>query len=104
MQVEGQTVTEIDAHPGFCIYVNTVLDGRVPVERDAAGYPFVYVTREEAERELAQTMIDRLTEFLAGERDFEDAMTVEDYIVEVDVHPDGSVTDEDGNSFGKDAL
>lgn len=38
---------------------------------------------------------------MVGERDFEDAITIEEYIVEVDVGPDGSITDEDGNHFFK---
>ena len=44
--------------------------------------------------------MERLHAFLAGDVEFEDAVTVEDYIVEVDVSPDGSVTDADGNHFG----
>ena len=40
-------------------------------------------------------MMEKLRQFLEGERDFEDAMTVEDYILPVDVLPDGSVLDED---------
>jgi hypothetical protein len=45
--------------------------------------------------------MEKLRQFLEGERDFEDAMTVEDYILPVDVLLDGSVLDEDGNCFGK---
>jgi hypothetical protein len=41
--------------------------------------------------------------FLAGERDFEDATTIEEYVVPVDLHPDGSITDEDGNTFPNDS-
>ncbi|MEO8617080.1 MAG: hypothetical protein ABI600_18215 [Luteolibacter sp.] len=44
-------------------------------------------------------MITRLQQFLDGERDFEDAMTVEEYIVEVDVFPDGTMVDADGKRF-----
>jgi hypothetical protein len=43
----------------------------------------------------------KLRQFLEGQRDFDDAMTVEDYILPVDVLPDGSILDEDGNCFGK---
>jgi hypothetical protein len=45
--------------------------------------------------------MEKLRQFLAGERDFDDAMTVEDYILPVDVLPDGYILDEDGNCFGK---
>lgn len=43
--------------------------------------------------------MERLRQFLEGERDFEDAMTVEEYIVDVNVFPDGSITDAAGNIF-----
>jgi hypothetical protein len=40
-------------------------------------------------------MVNRLQEFMDGQRDFDDAITVEEYVVEVDVLPDGSVVDAD---------
>lgn len=85
---------------GFCVYVDTLADGPVPSVRDEKGLPCWFATRVEAEREIADNMITRLQEFIDGERDFEDAMTVEEYVVEVDVLPDGSVTDAEGNLFG----
>jgi hypothetical protein len=84
---------------GFCIYINTVCQGPVPVEHDERGYPVVYASREEAEREIATDLIERLQQFLNDEREFDDAMTVEEYVAEVDVLPDGSVIDEEGNHF-----
>lgn len=83
----------------FCIYINTVCDGPVPSVRDGDGKPCVFKTELEAQRELADNIITRLQEFISGERDFEDAMTVEEYIVPVDVHPNGSIVDADGNYF-----
>jgi len=47
-------------------------------------------------------MIIRLQQFLDGERDFEDAVTVKETVVEVDVFPDGTMVDGDGNVFGMD--
>jgi hypothetical protein len=96
VEVESQTTI------GFCIYINTLHDGPVPVERTAGSNPFTYPTRQAAEREIAEDTLERIRQFLAGERDFEDAMTVEEYVVEVDVLPDGSTVDESGNHFGKD--
>ncbi|MEI7823268.1 MAG: hypothetical protein WCK55_20350 [Verrucomicrobiota bacterium] len=55
--------------------------------------------REEAEREIASACIERLRQFLAGERPFDDSMTVDEYVVPVTVFPDGSITDEDGAIF-----
>jgi hypothetical protein len=86
--------------PAFCIYVNTVCEGLVPAVRDQKGLPCIFATRTEAEREVADNIITRLQEFIGGERDFDDAMTVEEFIVEVDVLPDGSVVDADDNHFG----
>ena len=87
---------------GFCIYIDTLLVGPVPVERTAAGNPMIYSTRDAAEHQIAEDTMERIQQFLSGERSFEDAMTVEEYVVEVDVLPDGSVVDEEGNHFGKD--
>lgn len=86
---------------GFCLYIDTVIGGWVPVKWTNAGYPFVYPTREAAEREIAENTMERIQEFLEGERDFEDAMTVEECVVKVDVLADGSTVDETGNHFGK---
>ncbi len=45
-------------------------------------------------------MMTRIRQFLDGDRDFEDAITVEEYVVPVSVRPDGTISDEDGNCFG----
>ena len=91
-----------DAKVGYCIYVNTVLEGPRPVERDGQGFPFTYPTLLEAQHVIAEDTIERIRQFSIGEREFDDAMTVEEYIVEVDVQPDGSVCDESGQCFGRD--
>jgi len=85
---------------GFCIYIDTVCHGAVPVEHDDKGNAIVYASETDAHRVIAEDTIERLRQFLEGERDYEDAMTVEEYIVEVDVFPDGSITDAAGNNFG----
>lgn len=85
---------------GFCIYVNTICQGPIPVERDQFQNPIVYPSEIEAQREIADWAIERLQQFLAGEREFEDAIGVEDYVVKVEAFPDGSIIDEDGKSFG----
>ena len=85
--------------PGFCIFINTFCQGPVPSCYDGEDRPVVFATRLEAEREIADLAIIRLQQFMDGERDFEDAITIEEYIVEVDLWPDGSFTDENGNHF-----
>ena len=91
----------------FCIFINTVCEGPVPSVR--ASFPdgaandreriCVFPTELEAQREIVDAVMIRLQQFLDGDRDFEDAMTVEEYIVEVDVCPDGTIVDADGNEF-----
>jgi hypothetical protein len=85
--------------PGFCIFINTFCQGPVPSVFGEGDRPFVFATRVEAEREIAEYAILRLHQFMVGQRDFEDAITIEEYVVEVRVLPDGSITDEDGNHF-----
>ncbi|MEI6078775.1 MAG: hypothetical protein WCS94_24585 [Verrucomicrobiota bacterium] len=88
-------------HPAYCIFIDTICQGRIAAWHDENGMPVVYPTIEAAQREIADDVIEKLRQFLAGERGFEDAMTVEDYILPVDVLPDGSILDEGGNHFGK---
>jgi hypothetical protein len=86
---------------GYCIFTDTVCEGRIPAWHNEKDLPVVYPTLEAAQREIADDVMERLRQFLEDEREFEDAMTVEDYILPVDVLPDGSILDEDGNCFGK---
>jgi len=86
---------------GFCIYIDTVCQGPVPIERKEDGFPLVYDTEEGAERSIAEDAIERLEQFMKGERDFDDAITVEEYVIPVDVTSEGAVIDADGNCFGK---
>lgn len=92
---------------GYCIFINTFFQGPVPTvteinPADSWGAPeriCVFSTEMEAQREIVDAMMIRLQQFLDGERDFEDAITVEEYVVEVDVCPDGTIIDADGNEF-----
>ena len=84
---------------GFCIFINTFCQGPVPLVSDENGY-VVFETELEAQKEVVDYQMTRLQQFLDGERDFEDAMETEEYIVPVMVHPDGVITDEAGNRFG----
>jgi hypothetical protein len=85
---------------GFCIYINTLCQGPVPVVSDGEGKYVVFETELEAQREIVDNAMIRLEQFLEGERDFDDAITVEEYVVPVTVYPDGTITDETGNCFG----
>lgn len=84
---------------GFCIYINTFCQGPVPLVSDENGY-VVFETELEAQKEIVDYQMTRLRQFLDGEREYEDAITVEEYVVPVSVHPDGVIVDETGNCFG----
>jgi hypothetical protein len=85
---------------GFCIFINTFCQGPVPTVSDDDGY-IVFKTELEAQREIVDNAMTRLREFLDGHRDFEDAITVEEYVVAVTVLPDGTITNnETGSRFG----
>ncbi len=85
---------------GFCIYIDTLCQGAVPTVSDENGY-IVFETELEAQKEIVDGQITRLQQFLDGERDYEDAITIEEYVVPVFVHADGTISDEDGNCFSK---
>jgi hypothetical protein len=76
---------------GYCIFIDTLCDGSIPAVHDAQGKPCVFATRVEAEREIADNLITRLQEFIDGERDFDDAKSIEERVVEVIIRADGSI-------------
>ena len=41
----------------------------------------VFATEEEAQREIVDHAMTRLQQFLDGERDYDDAITIEEYLV-----------------------
>jgi hypothetical protein len=84
---------------GFSIYINTYCQGPVPVVSDENGY-VVFETELAAQREIVDNLQTHLHEFLDGQREYEDATTVEEYVVPATIHPDGTITDEDGRCFG----
>lgn len=83
---------------GFCIFIDTFCQGVVPSVSDEDGY-IVFATELEAQREIVDHQITRLRQFLDGEREFADAVTVEEFVLPVTVHPDGTIADADGNCF-----
>jgi len=85
---------------GFCIYMDTFFQGPIPTVSDGDDNYIVFETELEAQKEIVDNQLIRLRQFLAGERDFEDAISVQEYVVPVSVHPDGTIVDESGNCFG----
>jgi hypothetical protein len=85
---------------GFCIYINTFFQGPVPVVTDGDDKYVVFETELAAQHEIVDTAMLRMEQFLDGECEYEDAITVEEYVAPVFVHSDGTITDESGNCFG----
>jgi len=82
---------------GFCIFINTFFQGPVPSVREGDDdHVVVFNTRREAELEIVDFLKTRLHQFINGERDFDDAITVEEYVVPVEVRPDGTIIGGDG--------
>ena len=65
---------------------------------DENGY-VVFETESEAQKEIVDNQMTRLQQFLDGEREYEDAIEVEEYIVGVTVQADGKIVDEHGRCF-----
>jgi hypothetical protein len=86
---------------GYAIFKAYWLQGPTPACYDETDYPVVFATELEAQREIADTQITRIKEFLDGERDFDDAITTDEYVLPVTVWSDGSVSTEDGRKHGK---
>lgn len=79
--------------------MDTFFQGPIPTVSDGDDKYIVFETELEAQKEIVDYQMTRLRQFLDGERDFEDAMSVDEYVVRVTVHPDGTLADEAGNVF-----
>lgn len=86
----------------FTIFQHTVCDGTVPTWRDEQDFPLTYSTEREAQCEVAEMLIEQLKQFIAGEREYDDALTTGDFILPVEVWPDGRIQTETGLRFGSD--
>ncbi|MDI1338113.1 MAG: hypothetical protein PSU94_18180 [Lacunisphaera sp.] len=85
----------------YAIFTQTICEGLVPAWYGEGDYPVIYTTEREAQLEIVDDLRINLVQFLKGEREFDDAITVDDFILPVDVWPDGSISIEDGRTFGK---
>lgn len=73
----------------------------MPACYDETGYPVIFATELEAQREIADDQLTRIQEFLDGHRDYEDAISTDEYVLSVEAGPDGRISIEDGSIFGK---
>lgn len=81
---------------GYCIYIDTFFEGSVPSvmesPADADGERVcIFGTERDAQLEIIDYLETRLQEFKDGEREFDDAIAVQEYVVEVEVLPDGKI-------------
>lgn len=88
-------------HSAYAIFINTVCEGSIPAWHNEKGFPVTYATEREAKLEIVDDLQERLRQFIAGERDFEEAIAIEDFILSVDAWPDGSISLQNGSVFGK---
>ena len=86
---------------GYAIFRDYWFQGKMPACYDETDDPIVFATELEAQREIADTQLTRIQEFLDGERDYYDAITTDVFVLPVDVWLDGRISIEDGSIFGK---
>lgn len=67
----------------YIIIDPTALPHPYPAWLGENNQPVTFATEREAQIEIAEWMIDKLNEFIAGERDFYDATTCTDFVLEV---------------------
>lgn len=85
---------------GYAIFCPTVFQGSMPACYEG-DYPVIFATELEAQREIADNQLIRIQQFLHGERDFDDAITTDEFVLPVDARLDGRISLQDGRTFGK---
>ncbi len=88
------------ARTGFAIFCPTVFQGTMPACYEG-DYPIVFATEREAQCEIVDNQLTRFQQFLDNERDFEDAIDTDEFVLPVDVWADGSISTEGGRRYGK---
>ena len=86
---------------GYALFRPTLFQGTMPACYDETDYPVVFTTELEAQREIADCQLTRIQEFLDGERDFDDAIVTDEFVLPVDLWSEGSISIEGGRMFGK---
>lgn len=94
-------LTPLSPRPAYAIFTQTLCEGLVPAWHDESNLPVIYATELEAQREIADDLMEQLRQFLAGSREFDDAISTEDFVLPVKVWPDGSISTKDGRTFGR---
>ncbi|MDP1580191.1 MAG: hypothetical protein Q8M02_07925 [Candidatus Didemnitutus sp.] len=93
--------TQQPIRSGYAIFCHYFFQGTVPSCYDETNSPVVFTTEMDAQREIADNQLNRIQQFLDGERDFDDAIATDEFVLPVAVWPDGSISVEDGRMLGK---
>ncbi len=64
-------------------------------EGDSPFEHLLFLTEREAQMEMADRMMTKLEEFIDGERDFEDAVALDEHVLEVVRRDDGKILPKD---------
>lgn len=79
----------------YMIVGESLLEGLQPrvmvSEGDAPFEPLLFTTEREAQLEITDRMMTKLEEFISGERDFDDAVALDEHILEVVRRADGKI-------------
>ncbi|MCU0792354.1 MAG: hypothetical protein MUE42_05790 [Opitutaceae bacterium] len=86
---------------GYCIFINTLFQGTTISVHDGNDLPVIFSSEREAQLEIVDFHMTRIQEFIDGERDYDDALEIEEYVMPVTVLPDGVVVDECGRQYRK---
>lgn len=91
----------------WIIVTPTICQGDVPAYWGEGDKPITYATEREAWKEVADTQIMMLQNFIDDEDCDEDEVPefeVEDYVIACNVHPDGVITTDHGVFFDPKTL
>ena len=79
----------------YMIVGESVVEGLQPTvmvsEGDTPFEPLLFPTEREAQLEITDRMMSKLEEFIDGERDFDDAVALDEYVLEVVRRSDGKI-------------
>jgi hypothetical protein len=83
----------------YMIVGESVVEGLQPTvmvsEGDSPFEPLLFPTEREAQMEMADRMMTKLEEFIVGERDFDDAVALDEHVLEVVRRGDGKIFPKD---------
>lgn len=76
---------------GFCVFLDTVCQGSIPIEHNGYGAPIVYASREEAQMSINEDRAERELLRSMGEWAENEAVTKDEYVQAVVVDGRGRV-------------